>query len=103
MEDIPNLFKEPIAEFIENGLEAELVPSLGYGKYGYRNKAMDNSRNGHSNKTLRTNFEDVEVAILQNYKGEFEPQPIKKNQTSVNQDIEEKILSMYTRHDKQRQ
>ena len=33
MEDIQNLFKKTIAEFMENGLEAELDEALGYGKY----------------------------------------------------------------------
>ena len=31
------------------------------------------------------------------FKGEFEPQILKKNQTSISQDIEEKILSMYAK------
>ena len=61
MEDIQNLFKETIAEFMENGLEAELDEELGYSKYDYKNKDTDNSRNGHSSKTLRTNFGDVDV------------------------------------------
>ena len=30
MDDIQNLFKETIAEFMENGLEAELDEDLGY-------------------------------------------------------------------------
>lgn len=30
MEDIQNLFKETIAEFMENGLDAELDEKLGY-------------------------------------------------------------------------
>ena len=30
MDDIQNLFKETIAEFMENGLEAELEDELGY-------------------------------------------------------------------------
>ena len=68
---------------MENGLDAEL---------GYRNKDTDNSR-----KTLRTSFGDVEVAIPRARKGEFEPKVLKKNQTSVSQDMEEKILSMYAR------
>lgn len=38
MEDIQNLFKETIAEFMENSLETELDESLGYGKYDYKNK-----------------------------------------------------------------
>ena len=94
MDDIQDLFKETIAEFMESGLEAELDDELGYGRYDYRNKDTDNSRNGHSSKTLRTSYGDVEVAVPRDRKGEFEPQILKKNQTSVSQDIEEKILSM---------
>ena len=44
MEDIQNLFKETIAEFMENGLESELDESLGYGKYDYKNKETDTAR-----------------------------------------------------------
>ena len=97
MDDIQNLFKETIAEFMENGLDAELDDELGYSKYDYKNKDTDNSRNGHSNKTLRTSFGDVEVSVPRDRKGEFEPQILKKNQTSISQDIEEKILSMYAK------
>ena len=97
MDDIQDLFKETIAEFMESGLEAELDDELGYGRYDYRNKDTDNSRNGHSSKTLRTSYGDVEVAVPRDRKGEFEPQILKKNQTSVSQDIEEKILSMYAK------
>ena len=97
MEDIQNLFKETIAEFMENGLEAELDEELGYSKYDYRNKETDNSRNGHSSKTLKTSFGDVDVSIPRDRKGEFEPQLLKKNQTSISQDVEEKILSMYAK------
>lgn len=97
MEDIQDLFKETIAEFMESGLEAELDDELGYGRYDYRSKDTDNSRNGHSSKTLRTSYGDVEVAVPRDRKGEFEPQLLKKNQTSVSQDIEEKILSMYAK------
>lgn len=63
MDDIQDLFKETIAEFMESGLEAELDDELGYGRYDYRNKSTDNSRNGHSSKTLRTSYGDVEVAV----------------------------------------
>lgn len=97
MEDIQNLFKETIAEFMENGLDAELDEELGYSKYDYKNKDTDNSRNGHSSKTLRTSFGEVDVSIPRDRKGEFEPQLLKKNQTSVSQDMEEKILSMYAK------
>ena len=97
MEDIQNLFKETIAEFLENGLDAELDDELGYSRYDYKNKDTENSRNGHSRKTLRTSFGDVEVSVPRDRKGEFDPQILKKNQTSISQDVEEKILSMYAK------
>ena len=83
MDDIQNLFKETIAEFMENGLEAELDGELWYSKYGHRNKDTDNSRNGYSSKTLRTSFGDVDVSIPRDRKGEFDPQVLKENQTSA--------------------
>ena len=93
MDDIQELFKDTIAEFMENGLEAE----LGYSRYDYKNKDTDNSRNGHSSKTLRARLGDVEVSVPRDRKSEFDPKVLRKSQTSISQDIEEKILSMYAR------
>lgn len=97
MEDIQGLFKETIAEFMENGLDSELDDELGYSKYDYKNKDTSNSRNGHSSKTLRTSFGNVDVAVPRDRKGEIDPVLLKKNQTSISHDIEEKILSMYAK------
>ena len=97
MDDIHELFKETIGEFMENGLEAELDEELGYGRYDYRNKATDNSRNGHSSKKLKTSYGEIEIETPRDRKEELEPQLIKKNQTSVSQDVENKILSMYAK------
>ena len=91
MDDIQNLFKETIAEFMENGLEAELDDELGYSKYDYHNKDTDNSRNGYSEKTLKTSYGDMELSVPRDRKGEFEPQLVKKNQTTLSGDIEDKI------------
>ena len=68
---------------------------LGYSKYDYRNKETDNSRNGHSSKTMHTSYGDMDVAIPSDRNGDYEPQLIKKYQNTVTQDMEEKILSMY--------
>ena len=97
MEDIQNLFKDMIGSFVENGLEGELEDELGYGKYDYQNKETDNSRNGHSEKTLKTSFGEVDIKVPRDQKGEFEPELVKKQQTSLSGDIEEKILSMYSK------
>ncbi len=97
MSDINALFKEFVGDILENGLEAELDDELGYSKYDYRNKDTDNSRNGHSTKTMKTSFGEVDIDVPRDRKGEFEPQFIKKQQTSLSGDIEEKILSMYAK------
>ena len=68
---------------MDNSLDAELDEELGYSKYDYRNKDTDNNRNGHSSKTLRTSFGDVEVSVSRDRKGESEPQILKKDQTSI--------------------
>ena len=44
MDDIQELFKETIAEFVEGSLESELDNELGYEPYDVKNKATDNSR-----------------------------------------------------------
>ena len=78
MSEINALFKEFVGDILENGLEAELDDELGYGKYDYRNKETDNSRNGHSRKTMKTSFGEVDIDVPHDRKGEFEPQLVKK-------------------------
>ena len=97
MSDINSLFKEFVGDVLESGLEAELDEELGYSRYDYRNKDTDNSRNGHSTKTMKTSFGEVEIDVPRDRKGEFEPQLVKKHQISLSGDIEEKILSMYAK------
>jgi transposase-like protein len=97
MEDIQELFKDMIATFVNQGLEGEMEEELGYSKYDFRNKDTDNSRNGHSEKTLKTSYGDVDIQVPRDRKGEFEPELVKKQQTTLTGDIEEKILSMYAK------
>ena len=96
-DDLKDVFKLMVGEMLENGLEGELDDELGYTKYDYRNKHGNNSRNGYSQKTLKTSFGETEIRVPRDREGEFEPQLVKKNQTTLTGDIEEKILSMYAK------
>ena len=78
MDAIQNLFKETVAEFMEDSLEAELDEELGCSKYDDKNKDTDNSHNSNSSKQLRTSFGEVEVSIPRDRMGEFKPQILKK-------------------------
>ena len=97
MDDIQQLFRETIAEFMETGLDSELDEHLGYDRYNTKEKATDDSRNGYSNKTLRTSFGDTSIQVPRDRKGEVDPVILRKNQTSISQDVEAKIISMYAK------
>ena len=94
---VQELYKEMVGSVLENSLEGELEEELGYSKYDYRNKDTDNCRNGHSEKTVRSSFGKIELSVPRDRKGEYEPQIVKRHQTSLSEDIEEKILSMYAK------
>ena len=96
-DDLKDVFKLMVGEMLENGLEGELDDELGYTKYDYRNKSSENSRNGYSKKTLKTSFGETGIKVPRDRDGEFDPQLVKKNQTTLTGDIEEKILSMYAK------
>ena len=95
--DVNSIMRDMMSVILEGALDEELDEELGYSKYDYRNKETDNSRNGHSSKTMHTSYGDMDVAIPRDRNGDYEPQLIKKYQNSVTQDMEEKILSMYAK------
>jgi transposase-like protein len=78
-------------------LEGELDEELGYTRYDYRNKETENSRNGHSRKTVHTDMGDMSISIPRDRKGEFEPRLIPKYSNTISQDMEAKIISMYAK------
>jgi len=96
-EDVNALMREMMAEVLEGSLEGELEEELGYTRYDYRNKVTDNSRNGFSQKTVRTSHGDMEIDVPRDRNGEFEPKIIAKHQNTLSQDVEAKIISMYAK------
>ena len=100
--DVNSIMRDMMSVLLEGALDEELNEELGYSKYDYRNKDTDNSRNGHSKKTMHTSYGDMDVAIPRDRKGEYEPRLIQKYQNTVTQDMEEKIISMYAKGMSQR-
>ena len=95
--DVNGVMRDMMSVLLEGVLDEELDEELGYSKYDYKNKETDNSRNGHSEKTMHTSYCDMNVAIPRDRKGDYELQLIKKYQNTVTQDMEEKIISMYAK------
>ena len=91
------IMRQMMAELLNGSLESELDESLGYTKYDYKNKQTDNSRNGSYKKTLHTSYGDMDINVPRDRNSEYEPIAVKKHQNTLNQDIEEKIISMYAK------
>ncbi|MEW8996216.1 IS256 family transposase [Clostridium sp.] len=87
---LKDLFKDVLQE----ALEAELDDALGYGKHEVSNKNSNNSRNGYSKKTVKSELGPISINVPRDRNGEFEPQIIPKHQRNIN-GIEDKILSLY--------
>ncbi len=79
---------------VEAALNAELDDHLGYDKHV--NSDVENSRNGFSSKTLRTEDGQFEINTPRDRNGSFEPQLVKKHQTRFNS-MDDKILSLYAK------
>lgn len=75
-EDVNALMREMMTEVLEGSLDGELEEELGYTRYDYRNKDTDNSRNGFSQKSVRTSYGDMEINVTRDRNGEFEPKII---------------------------
>lgn len=93
-DDILAGLKEMFRDVLQESLEAEMDEALGYGKYNNMDKNNDNSRNGYSKKTVKTELGAVELNVPRDRNGDFEPKIVPKHQRSVN-GIEDKILGLY--------
>jgi len=94
--DIYTLFKDSFKDILQELLEAELEASLGYEKNQKENADTDNKRNGYSQKTVKTQYGDIQLDIPRDRNAEFEPQIIPKYQRDIS-GIEEKVISLYAR------
>ena len=63
--DVNSIMRDMISIILEGALDQEMDEELGYSKYDYRNKETDNSRNGHSQKTMHTSYGDMDTEIQQ--------------------------------------
>ena len=82
-----------IKKIIEKSLETELDEHLGYPKNG--NSINGNNRNGSTTKTVKTSYGNIEIDSVRDRDGSFEPKTLKKRQTFLNEEMSNKIISLY--------
>ena len=94
--DIKDMLKDLISGTIQTMLEAEIEHELGYAKHSMKDKITSNARNGHSKKTVRSEYGNLNLDIPRDRNAEFEPQIIPKYQREIT-GIEGQILSLYAK------
>ncbi|MBD8006051.1 transposase [Bacillus sp. Sa1BUA2] len=92
MEDIQEKFKDTIQQVFE----AEIDEHLGYIKHDNNGDRSGNSCNGYSKKTMKTKFGKAKLRIPRDRKGEYEPQIIKKYETTSN-GLEDQIIGLFSK------
>ena len=94
--DIKDMLKDLLSGTIQTMLEAEIEHELGYVKHSMKDKITSNARNGHSKKTVRSEYGNIDLDIPRDRNAEFEPQIIPKYQREIT-GIEGQILSLYAK------
>lgn len=79
-----------IKKLLESSLEGEMAHHLS------NDSTENNRRNGKSSKTLRTSFGSFDLVTPRDRTGSFDPQIVKKCQTSLHPELETNILRMFS-------
>lgn len=96
VEDIHAKLKDLFKDAMQEILEAEMADHLGYDKHSPDGNNTGNSRNGYSKKTIKSKYGPTEINVPRDRNADFEPQIIKKYETTANA-IEEQIIGMYAK------
>ncbi len=85
-----------IKQLTEAALAAELEAHIeAEESRGRSNNGQNNRKNGSSPKTIKSTSGSFELATPRDRSGTFEPQLIRKHQTHLSDEIEQKVLSLY--------
>ena len=78
-----------IKRIVEASLEGEISEHLS-------DKRGQNRRNGKTRKTVKSSYGSFELETPRDRAGSFEPQLVSKRQTTLNDEIDAKVLSLYS-------
>lgn len=90
------LLKQITKALVERMLAGELTHHLGYEKHGLAAPGNGNTRNGKSQKTLKGESGEMEIAVPRDRNGTFDPQVVRKHQTRWD-GLDRQIIALYAR------
>lgn len=83
-----NVLAPLLKDLLEGALEGELDSHLA-------DKSSPNRRNGKTSKTVKTDHGRIALETPRDRNGDFEPEIVKKRQTTIGEAFENRILSLY--------
>lgn len=95
-DDLKGALADLVGDTVETMMQAELEADLGYAKNDTQNKETDNSRNGSSPKTLRSEYGLIDIDVPRDRKSEYEPKIVPKYKRDI-QGLDSQIISMYAK------
>lgn len=90
------LLRDSFKDILQELMEAEPDAALGYEKNHKGDLQTDNKHNGHSPKSLRSQYGEFQIDVPRERNGKFESKLIPKYQRDIS-GIEEKVISLYAR------
>jgi putative transposase len=97
--DVQEALKELFGKTLQAMLEGEMDHHLGYTKNDSQAKeaiGASNRRNGQGEKTVRSDYGDIALAVPRDREGSLEPLIVHKRQKTVT-GIEDQILALYAK------
>lgn len=95
-EGLQALMKTLAHDVIEVMLEKEMNSHLGYEKNSSDGNNSGNSRNGHSEKKVKSSYGSMDLKTPRDRNSTFSPELVKERQKDIS-GIESKVVSMYAR------
>jgi transposase-like protein len=94
--DLENFLSKIFKQGVNQLLKAEMNEHLGYKKYEPKGRNSGNSRNGTSDKTIKTSYGQIPIEVPRDRNGDFSPELIPKHQR-MSEKIEQAVIGMYSR------
>lgn len=88
--------KDLTRRLVERALEGEMSAHLGYEKHAQEGRNGGNSRNGKTDKRVKTDSAEIAIEVPRDRDGTFDPQMVAKGQRRL-PGFDEKVIALYAR------
>jgi putative transposase len=88
--------KDLTRRLVERALEGEMSAHLGYEKHAQEGRNGGNSRNGKTDKRVKTDSAEIDIEVPRDRDGTFDPQMVAKGQRRL-PGFDEKVIALYAR------